>query len=130
MNEFWNALSSIAGAIATIIAALIAALCAFRVSSIDNRDKVLRSVWAFEEYLKALSAYIEIQTPENKANYSSAYALFYFYSGSLKEDIKSINQEVVAGEFIKIDEKKFDLINKYCSLYDMEKFSLKKRHKA
>lgn len=99
-------------------------------SSIDNRDKVLRSVWAFEEYLKALSAYIEIQTPENKANYSSAYALFYFYSGSLKEDIKSINQEVVAGEFIKIDEKKFDLINKYCSLYDMEKFSLKKRHKA
>lgn len=126
-TDFWTA---IPGSIATIIAALIAALCAFQVSSIDNRDKILRSVWAFEEYLKALSAYIEIQSPENRANYSSAYALFFFYSGPLKGDIERINKMVVAKQFKKIDKFKFDLINRYCSLYDMKKFSPKKRHKT
>lgn len=127
LQEFMSSISTISGAMATVIAALIAAYCAIRISKIDNRDRIFRSVWAFEQYIMGLSLYAENQTVENKANYSSVYSLFYFYSGPLRQDIEKIHKLVIAKKFSKVESAKFNLINKYCQIYNMKKFEPKKQ---
>ena len=77
MNSPVIALISACG---TILAAFISAIALLKVNRIDNQDRIRRSLWAVEEYLKALGKYIANSNDKNFEEYKACYFLSSPYS--------------------------------------------------
>lgn len=114
----------------TVVTASISAFALIKVNKIDNQDRIRRSLWAFEQYLLSVGKCIENPNEKNMEEYQAYCSLYKIYvNDNLRAELNKI--DILLNEKDKIKAKKAvnELAEKYSKIYDMEKFSLKRKRR-
>lgn len=125
MNSPVIALISACG---TILAAFISAIALLKVNRIDNQDRIRRSLWAVEEYLKALGKYIANSNDKNFEEYKACYFLCSLYSDlETRQKIENIDKLIQQGNIEAVPGKVLGFTLQYSRKYKMNKYLPRKK---
>lgn len=112
----------------TIATAFISAFALIKVNKIDNQDRIRRSLWAFEQYLLSVGKCMENPNEKNMEEYQSYCSLYKIYvNEDLRVELDKIDVLLIENNKLKVKQAVNELTKKYSKIYDMEKFSPKRK---